>query len=74
MQPSQRDLIGKRVLVVGLGRSGIAAARLCATHGAQVTVNDAKDTDRLRSELTLLPSSVRQELGGHPAELFLPRT
>jgi UDP-N-acetylmuramoylalanine--D-glutamate ligase len=34
------DLNGKRVLVVGLGRSGIAAAQLCATRGARVTVTD----------------------------------
>lgn len=71
MQSSHRDLAGKRVLVVGLGRSGIAAARLCALRGAQVTVNDARDTAQLRSELALLPATVRQELGGHPAELFV---
>jgi UDP-N-acetylmuramoylalanine--D-glutamate ligase len=70
MQSSQRDLAGKRILVVGLGRSGIAAARLCATRGAHVTVNDAKDTTELRSALDQLPATVRQELGGHPAELF----
>jgi UDP-N-acetylmuramoylalanine--D-glutamate ligase len=71
MQFSQRDLTGKRVLVVGLGRSGVAAARLCAARGAHVTVNDAKDTAQLRSELVNLPVAVRLELGGHPAELFL---
>ena len=70
MQSPQRDLTGKRVLVVGLGRSGIAAARLCAMRGARVTVNDAKDTAQLRSDLALLPATVRQELGGHPAEIF----
>jgi len=68
---SQRDLAGKRVLVVGLGRSGIAAARLCANQGAQVTVNDAKDTPEIRAELALLPQPIRQELGGHRAELFV---
>jgi len=30
-------LAGKKVIVVGLGRSGIAAARLCAARGASVT-------------------------------------
>ena len=36
------DLQGRRVLVVGLGGSGIAAARLCARRGAKVTGLDAK--------------------------------
>lgn len=36
------DLSGRRVLVVGLGYSGIAAARLCAMRGARVTGLDAK--------------------------------
>ena len=70
MQSSHRNLAGKRVLVVGLGRSGIAAARLCAVRGAQVTANDTRDTAQLRADLSLLPASVRQELGGHPAEVF----
>jgi UDP-N-acetylmuramoylalanine--D-glutamate ligase len=70
MQPT-RNLTGKRVLVVGLGRSGIAAARLCANHGAAVTVNDAKPKDALLSELAQLPPSIQQSLGGHPAEAFL---
>jgi UDP-N-acetylmuramoylalanine--D-glutamate ligase len=40
------DLSGRRILVVGLGDSGIAAARLCAKRGARVTGIDAnKDVD-----------------------------
>jgi UDP-N-acetylmuramoylalanine--D-glutamate ligase len=38
------DLEARRVLVVGLGHSGIAAARLCARRGAKVTGLDAKAT------------------------------
>ena len=41
------DLNGKRVLVVGLGRSGIAAAQLCAARGARVTVTDKRDAGAL---------------------------
>jgi hypothetical protein len=36
------ELSGKRVVVVGLGASGVAAARLCARRGARVTATDAK--------------------------------
>ena len=70
MQSPQRDLAGKRVLVVGLGRSGIAVARLAASKGAQVTVNDAKPAAQLAAQLDLLSPSIRRELGGHPASLF----
>ncbi len=35
------DLKNKRALVVGLGRSGEAAARFLATRGAQVTATDS---------------------------------
>ena len=38
---------GKKVLVVGLARSGIAAAQLLAKHGALVTVNDSKAREKL---------------------------
>ena len=70
MQSRHTDLAGKRVLVVGLGRSGIAAARLCAIKGAQVTVNDIKTAAQLDRELPLLAPSIRVELGGHPPALF----
>ena len=66
-----RDLSGKRVLVVGLGRSGMAAARLCANKGARVTVNDAKPASAVEGELANLPNTIQHVLGGHPAELFL---
>jgi UDP-N-acetylmuramoylalanine--D-glutamate ligase len=42
-------LEGLRVLVVGLGRSGMAAARLAASRGARVAVADDKDAAALES-------------------------
>jgi UDP-N-acetylmuramoylalanine--D-glutamate ligase len=60
------DLTGKKVLVVGLGRSGAAAARLCAARGARVTVTD------LRADVAAdLPAGITRELGGHRRETFL---
>src|ERR1700757_1583574 len=38
----QMELVGKRVLVVGLGRSGVASALFLQSRGARVTVSDAK--------------------------------
>jgi UDP-N-acetylmuramoylalanine--D-glutamate ligase len=62
---------GKRVLVVGLGRSGTAAARVCAARGAQVTVTDRRPAEELAGALDKLPPGVRQELGGHRRDTFV---
>lgn len=40
---------GKQVAVIGLGRSGFAAARLLSVHGAQVAVLDDKTPEKLSS-------------------------
>lgn len=65
------DLAGKNVLVVGLGRSGLAAARVCAGRGAHVTVTDRRDETVLAPALAQLPPGVRHELGGHRGDSFL---
>jgi len=57
------ELRDKRVVVVGLGSSGVAAARLCLARGAAVTVTDSKD------EAGVGP--VVRELAGAGAELAL---
>ena len=65
-------LTGKRVLVVGLGKSGVAAAGLCVARGAaQVTVTDRNDASQLAAALARLPPGVQQELGGHHLESFV---
>ncbi|HEY4394037.1 MAG TPA: UDP-N-acetylmuramoyl-L-alanine--D-glutamate ligase [Polyangia bacterium] len=64
-------LADKRVLVVGLGRSGIAAAALCAARGARVTVTDKRPAAELGSMAAKLPAGVAHELGGHRRETFL---
>lgn len=38
------NLQDQRVLILGLGASGLAMARWCARHGAQVTVADTRET------------------------------
>jgi UDP-N-acetylmuramoylalanine--D-glutamate ligase len=58
------DLAGKRVTVVGGARSGLAAARLLATHGAHVFLSDSGEgTDELRQSLQ--EAGVACEFGGH---------
>ncbi len=46
-----RDLAGKRVTVVGMARSGVAAATLLTRLGARVTVADRKDERELAEAL-----------------------
>ena len=45
------DYEGKKVLVVGMARSGIAAAQLLRACGADVTVNDSKSEEELGAQL-----------------------
>jgi UDP-N-acetylmuramoylalanine--D-glutamate ligase len=64
-------LEGKRVLVVGLGRSGVGAARLCAARGARVTVTDRKGATELAEAVRALDGCAALELGGHREEAFV---
>jgi UDP-N-acetylmuramoylalanine--D-glutamate ligase len=59
------ELAGKRVLVVGLGRSGIGAARLCAARGARVTATDQRGAEPLAEAVQALQGRVTLELSGH---------
>ena len=64
-------LEGKPVVVVGLARSGIAAARFLAGRGSTVVATDRKPQAELPEEvLKLAEIGVRLELGGHRAESF----
>ena len=55
-----------RVLIVGMGTSGLAAARLAARDGAEVWVTDQRQERDLAHDLDQLPSGVRKFFGGHP--------
>jgi UDP-N-acetylmuramoylalanine--D-glutamate ligase len=60
------ELRGRKVTVVGLARSGVAAARLCAREGARVTVTDRRAAADLAGPLASLDGAdVRRTLGGH---------
>jgi len=55
-----------RVLVVGLGSSGVAAACLAAADGSEVWATDQRSASELATELAALGGDVRTFLGGHP--------
>ena len=65
------DLKNKRVLVVGLGKSGVASALFLKDRGARVTVSDTKSPDQLRDEIPiLLDHGITVETGGHGERTF----
>jgi UDP-N-acetylmuramoylalanine--D-glutamate ligase len=60
------ELKGKKVLVVGLGKSGLAAALFLRHQGAQVTVSDIRSAESLAKEIpALLDEGIMVEAGGH---------
>jgi len=65
------DVKGKRVLVVGLGKSGIASALFLADHGARVAVSDTKSEEELHHEIPqLLDRGIVVEAGYHNERTF----
>jgi UDP-N-acetylmuramoylalanine--D-glutamate ligase len=65
------DVNNKRVLIVGLGKSGLASALFLKARGARVTVSDTKKEDQLRDEIpTLLDHGIAVETGGHGERTF----
>jgi UDP-N-acetylmuramoylalanine--D-glutamate ligase len=61
---------GRKVLVVGLGRSGIAAAKLLYSLGARVTITERKEIELLEESIKALPEDVRVVAGGHQPALL----
>jgi UDP-N-acetylmuramoylalanine--D-glutamate ligase len=60
------ELKGKKVLVVGLGKSGLAAALFLRRRGAQVTVSDVRSAEALAKDIpALLEEGINVEAGGH---------
>ena len=65
------DLQNKRVLVVGLGKSGVASALFLKSRGARVKVSDTKTPDELKEEIPrLLDEGIAVETGGHGDRTF----
>ncbi len=65
------ELEGKRVLVVGLARTGIATALFCAARGARVTATEERaEPDIAETAAKLRAAGVALEFGGHLEETF----
>jgi UDP-N-acetylmuramoylalanine--D-glutamate ligase len=66
------ELRSKRVLVVGLARTGVATSLFCAARGAHVTATDARTENEIGEAVApLRAAGIELELGGHRESTFL---
>ncbi|TGU74156.1 UDP-N-acetylmuramoyl-L-alanine--D-glutamate ligase [Geomonas terrae] len=66
------DLKDKKILVVGLAKTGVAVTRFLAEAGAQVTITDMRDDEALKDVLAELADlDLCLELGRHVPYSFL---
>ncbi|MGZ9226604.1 MAG: UDP-N-acetylmuramoyl-L-alanine--D-glutamate ligase [Anaerolineales bacterium] len=62
---------GKRVLILGAARQGLALARWLSLHGAHVILSDIRPADELRvARESLAEFQIDWAPGGHPLELL----
>ena len=66
-----KDWNGRRVLILGAARQGLALARWLTLHGARVTLSDMRSEADLRVvRESLAEYAIHWELGGHPLEML----
>jgi UDP-N-acetylmuramoylalanine--D-glutamate ligase len=65
------DWSGKKVVILGAARQGLALARYLILHGAQVTITDQKDEKELKQVIEEVAGiNLKWVLGGHPMDLL----
>ena len=68
---TEMNLTDKRIGVLGLGKSGIALARVLTERGAQVLISDSKTKEQLADMIKELDGvNVELETGGHTSRLY----
>jgi UDP-N-acetylmuramoylalanine--D-glutamate ligase len=66
-----KDWNGKRILILGAARQGLALARWLSLHGGRVTLSDMRAEADLRlARESLAEYPIQWVLGGHPLELL----
>jgi len=65
------DLGGKKILVIGLARTGVATSLFCASHGASVTATDTRtESDLSETPAKLRAAGVSLQLGGYNEKIL----
>jgi UDP-N-acetylmuramoylalanine--D-glutamate ligase len=66
------ELRNKRVLIIGLARTGVATALFCAERGASVTATESRTETEIGDRIAQLRNAgVTLELGGHREKTFI---
>ncbi len=66
------ELQGKKIMVVGLAKTGVSLAKFLCKHGANVTISDHKSKAELANNLELIEDlQLEYDLGGHTPKKFL---
>ncbi len=66
-----RELVGQRIVILGLARQGTALAHYLVEQGSDVVLSDLRPAGDLKDELDRLSAlPLELELGGHPASLL----
>ncbi|WP_408010890.1 UDP-N-acetylmuramoyl-L-alanine--D-glutamate ligase [Pseudalkalibacillus sp. A8] len=66
----KNELNNKNVLVIGLAKSGFAAAKVLVKHGANVVVNDMKELEKNKEAKELMAQGIEVHCGSHPLSLL----
>jgi len=66
--PQSFSVAGRKAVVVGAARSGVAAAELLVRRGATVTLTDVRTS--IQEDAQLRNAGVELELGGHRPKRF----
>lgn len=63
------DIKGKKIIVLGLAKSGTTIARILHDLGAEVIVNDVKPEEKCPEKVELENLGIKVICGGHPEDL-----
>ena len=65
------DISGKKILIIGLARTGVATSFFCARHDAQVTAADTRaESELAESVAKLKTANVSLKLGGYTENIL----
>lgn len=65
------ELAGKRLVILGLARQGMALAKYAASAGAEVVISDLRTQEQLRASMVSLKGlDISYVLGEHPTSLL----
>ena len=64
------DFIGKKIVIIGMGKTGIAVARFLGKKGAKVAVTDEKPVDQLGCEFEQLAKEKWLEIGNYNTRIL----